>query len=176
MKEKKDSRKTQYKKIMGINKIKLEDIYDVAILRHGFTDYVRDYQFEIESNLIKDLKGRFILTFKHCYDLTYKTLVKDDVIRKSWDDTFINFEVWKKNNKPDGFLWGTNWSLAYPGFEEIKNSVKATNWSDRLGKKMKEVKLETNSFTISLIYENWTLEKENDDNSLKNQVMIPLNE
>lgn len=161
---------------MGIDDIKLEDIYDVAILKHGFADYVRDYQFEIEANWIGDSAGRYILTFKHCYDLTYKTLVKDDVLRKSWDDLFTDYQIWEKNNEPDGFVWGTNCSLAYPGFKVIRNSDKATNWSDRLGKKINEVKLETNSFQMNLIYETWTLEKINDDNSLINQVIMPLNE
>ncbi len=151
---------------MKINDIKLEDIYDVAVLRHGFTNYIRDYQFEIETNWIGNLAGRYVLTFKHCYDLTYRILVEDDVIKKSWNDIFTNFEVWKKNNEPDGFVWGINWSLAYPGFEQIKNSDKAKNWSNRLGKKMHEVKLETNSFQINLIFETWTLKKVNDDDSI----------
>lgn len=161
---------------MRIDEIKLEDIYDVAVLRHGFADYVRDYQFEIEANWIGDLAGRYILTFKHCYDLTYKTLVKDDVIIKSWDDIFTDFETWEMNNEPDGFVWGTNWSLAYPGFKELNDSDKAKDWSERLKKQMSEVKLETNSFEINLIFESWTLEKSNEDNSLISQVMIPLNE
>jgi hypothetical protein len=161
---------------MRIDEIKLEDIYDVAVLRHGFTDYLRDYKFEIEANWIGDLAGRYILTFKHCYDLTYKTLVKDDVIKKSWDDIFTDYETWEKNNEPDGFVWGTNWSLAYPGFKELKDSDKAKAWSNRLKKQMSEVKLETNSFEINLIFESWTLEKLNEDNSLISQVMIPLNE
>ncbi len=161
---------------MGIDEIKLDEIYDVAVLRHGFAVYVRDYQFEIEANWIGGLAGRYLLTFKHCYDLTYKTVVEDDLIKKSWDDLFTNHEIWEKSNEPDGFVWGTNWSLAYPGFKELKDSDKAKDWSDRLKKQMKEVKLETNSFGINLIFESWTLEKLNDDNSLISQVMIPLDE
>ena len=153
---------------MIINDIKLEDIYDVVILKHGFTDYGRDYQFEIEATPIGKLAGRYILTFKHCYDLTYKILVNDEIIRKSWDDIFTNSKAWEKNNKPDGFLWGTNWSLAYPGFKKIENSDKAADWSSRLGKKMNEVKLETNLYLINLIYETWILEKTGDNNLLKN--------
>jgi hypothetical protein len=30
---------------MGIDEIKLDEIFDVAVLRHGFAVYVRDYQF-----------------------------------------------------------------------------------------------------------------------------------
>ncbi|WP_148041381.1 YxiG-like protein [Rufibacter immobilis] len=159
---------------MTLEDIKLDEIYDVAILRHGFTDYVRDYQFEIEANWIGDLAGRYILTFKHCYDLIYKTLIDDDLIKKSWDDLFTDFETWEKHKEPDGFVWGTNWSLAYPGFEEIKDSEKANDWSKRLGKQMKESKLETNSFEITLIHEEWNLKKINDSSSLIRQVIIPL--
>ena len=61
-------------------------------------------------------------------------------------------------------------------FAELKDSDKAKDWSDRLKKQMSEVMLETNSFEIYLIFESWTLEKLNDDNSLISQVMIPLNE
>ncbi|WP_416865264.1 MAG: hypothetical protein ACMVP2_22910 [Imperialibacter sp.] len=159
---------------MGIDKLKLEDIYDVAVLRHGFVDYVRDYQFEIETNWVGDLAGRYLLTFKHCYDLTYKTLVNDDLIKKSWDDIFTSYEAWEKNNKPEGFVWGTNWSLAYPGFESIEASKRAEEWSDRLDKKMNEVSFETDSFVMTLIYESWTIRKINNDNSLISQVIVPI--
>jgi hypothetical protein len=159
---------------MTIDDIKLDEIYDVAIIRHGFTDYVRDYRFEIEANWIGDLAGRYVLTFTHCYELTYKTLVDDDSIKESWNDLFTNFETWKKHNEPEGFVWGTNWSLAYPGFDEIVDSEKAKNWSKRLSKEMKEVRLQANSFKINLIYETWNLKKINSDTSLISQVMIPL--
>jgi len=159
---------------MTIDDIKLEEIYDVAIIRHGFADYVRDYRFEIEANWIGYLAGRYVLTFTHCYELSYKILVDDNTIRKSWDDLFIDFETWEKNNEPEGFVWGTNWSLAYPGFEEILDSEKAKNWSKRLDKEMKEVRLQANSFEINLIYESWNLKKINENTSLINQVKIPL--
>lgn len=161
---------------MNSDDIKLEDIYDVAVLRHGFTNYVRDYEIEIEANWIGELAGRYVLTFKHCYDLTYETLVNDDLIRESWDDIFTNYELWKKCNEPSGFVWGTNWSLAYPGFSSIKDSARAKKWSNRLKKTMIEVLLETNSFRINLIFESSTLRKISDENTLMSQVMIPLKE
>ena len=157
-----------------LNEIKLDDIYDVAITKHGFTDYVRDYKFEIEANWIGDLAGKYDLIFKHCYELTYKTLIDDDTIIQSWNDLFTDFGVWEKNNEPEGFVWGTNWSLAYPGFKEIINSEKAKIWSEKLGKKMKEVNLQANSFEINLIYEKWSLEKINDNTSLIKKVMLPI--
>lgn len=159
---------------MTYKDIKLDEIYDVAIIRHGFTDYVRDYQFYIEADWIDDLAGSYTLTFTHCYELTYKTLVTDDSLKESWDDLYTDFKTWEKNNEPEGIVWGTNWSLAYPGFEEIVNSEKAQNWSKRLDKKMKEVRLQANSFEISLIYENWRLEKINPDASTIKQVLLPI--
>ena len=156
------------------HEIKLDDIYDVAIIKHGFTDYVRDYMFEIEANWIGDLAGKYNLIFKHCYELIYKTLIDDDTIKQSWSDMFIDFEIWEKNNEPEGFVWGTNWSLAYPGFKEIVDSEKAKVWSKKLGKEMKEVNLQSNSFEINLIYESWSLKKINYSTSLIEQIMLPI--
>ena len=158
---------------MTYKDLKLDDIYDVAILRHGFTNYARDYQFYIAAyQWIGDLEGSYVLTFSHCYDLTYKTLVPDDVLKESWDDLFIDYKTWKKNNEPNGMVWGINWSLAFPGFKEVVNSDKAMDWSKRLDKPMKEVKLETTSFEISLTYENWKLEKISNEASTIRQVSL----
>lgn len=60
--------------------------------------------------------------------------MKDASWAKSWSDDFTDFEQWTKAGEPEVYVWGINWSLAYPGFQTIPDSAEAAEWSRRLGK------------------------------------------
>lgn len=38
----------------------------------------------------------------------------DEVWPRSWSDEFSDYQRWVSAKEPDGYVWGTNWSLAYP--------------------------------------------------------------
>ena len=124
---------------------------DFAVLEHRFASHGRDYVVVIEDCLGSD-QGQHEVVFTHCVRADYQTRVKDDVWLKSWIDEFTDYERWTSAKEPDGYVWGTNWSLAYPGIRAVRDSVEAAEWSRRLGKQMYETTLETDRFFLRLIF------------------------
>jgi hypothetical protein len=102
------------------------------------------------------------------------TRVRDDVWPCSWDDVFIDYAAWERAGNPGGYVWGTNWSLAYPGLEIIEPSAKAADWERRLGAPMYEVALKTERFWLTLIFHSLRTEQVDDDVELISRVIIPL--
>jgi hypothetical protein len=103
-----------------------------------------------------------------------ETQVADVVWRKSWKDVFIDYQAWLAAGEPEGFVWGTNWSLAYPGLNYIQNSKLAVSWSEKLKKEMHEVTIETESFRIQLVFHDVKVEKLSSDAGVVNEVIFPL--
>jgi len=147
--------------------------YDFAVLQHGWTRHGRDYVFRIEDCIGKD-PGQHELTFTHVVTLEYETRVRDDVWRVSWDDVFTNYERWIAEGEPRGYVWGTKWSDAYPGIKAIRDSQRATNWSEKVKHPMYEVTLETDRFGIALIFHSILHRKISDDTSTISKAIIPL--
>jgi hydrogenase maturation factor len=92
--------------------LNIDDLYDVAILSHGFMPYKRDYYFHIETLWSEPLAGQYILTFRHCYEMSYVANTESKTLLDSWDDCFINMEDYEKAGEPSGYVWGTNWADA----------------------------------------------------------------
>ena len=159
---------------IDLSEITLDDLIDVAILTHGFVPYKRDYFFHIETMWKDNFAGQYIILFKHCYWMTYETIANEETLKQSWDDCFINFEDYLKNNEPEGYVWGTNWANAYPGFSVLQNSENATKWTKKLEKQMKELEVVSEIFKVNLIYNNWTIEKVNEKTNLITQAFFPL--
>lgn len=149
-------------------------LFDVAVLHHGFVPYLRDYELITEADWIGDLAGRYHYLFTHCVVANYETRVRDDVWANSWDDVFTDYEQWLKAGEPDGFVWRTSWALAYPGWEYHSNSEQALLWSERLGREMHEVSVETNTNLFQLVFHEVRVEKIRNDTDLVQQIFIPL--
>lgn len=146
---------------------------DFAVLWHGFTEYGRDYLIVIEDCLGDD-PGQHKLFFTHCVHAFVESRVRADVWPMSWGDEFINYEKWRSSCEPEGYVWGTNWSNAYPGITAVEESTIAKEWEGRLGKSMYEITLETDRFFLRLIFHSIKSEKISDDTSTISKVTIPL--
>jgi hypothetical protein len=146
---------------------------DFAVLEHRFAMHGRDYIVFIEDCLGSD-KGQHEIAFTHCVEAIYETLVGDGVWTKSWSDEFIDYEQWITAKQPDGYVWGTNWSLAYPGLRAVPDSAQAANWSRRLGKEMFEATLATDRFSLRLIFHSLRWRKISDKSETVSKVVIPL--
>lgn len=149
--------------------------YDVGILRHGFADHGRDYVFVVENSFPIG-RGNYELTFTHVVQLKYLTAVSDDVWRRSWNDHFISYHDWEAAGEPDGYLFGTNWSLACPGFEALECDPDAEVWSERLQQPMFAAKLETDRFRIDLIFRDVRLKQLNEEAPRVSRVIIPISD
>lgn len=146
---------------------------DVGVMRHGFAEHGRDYVL-ILQNLFGPAPGTYKLTFTHVVQLNYATRVTESAWRLSWTDDFIDYGRWQAAGEPDGYVFGANWSLAYPGFSAIDNDPEAASWSKRLKIQMYAAAVETDLFKIFFIFHDARLEKINEDTSVTSQVITPL--
>lgn len=161
---------------IDLSYITLDDLIDSAILSHGFTQYKRDYFFHIETIWKEPFAGQYLVLFRHCYDFTYTAFTGAETLIQSWDDIFIDIDRYEKAGAPEGYVWGSNHIGAYPGFTKLDNSVKANEWTKKLGRQMNEVEVEGEIFRMNLIYYDWTIKKLNDNTSLISQYVFPLSE
>ena len=146
---------------------------DFAVLGHGWAEHGRDYLVVLQDMLGSD-PGTHELTFTHCVRLDYETRVRDDVWPISWSDVFLDYQGWVDAGEPGGYVWGTNWSNAYPGLSTTDESKVAADWADRLGKDMFEATLETDRFQLGLVYHSVLWRKISDDAGTISQVHFPL--
>jgi hypothetical protein len=72
--------------------------------------------------------------------------------KASWDDLFIDYSEWLKSGSPSGYVWGVCTSEVYPGARYIKDSILAEKWTSKLGKTMHEVIIETNAYSVRLVF------------------------
>jgi hypothetical protein len=141
---------------------------DFGIMHHGWAKHGRDYVFVIEAS------GTYQLTLTHVVALKYETRVRDDVWPSSWDDTFLDYQAWIDAGEPGGYVWGTNWSLAYPGLTAPDDEPEATDWSVRLGREMHAMTVETDRFRLSMIFHEARSRKIGDDAPTLRQAIHPL--
>ena len=146
---------------------------DFAVLEHGLAQHGRDYRLLLEhSGRVQP--GRHWLTFTHVPEFALITEVRDDAWASSWSGPFTDYAAWEAAGEPEGYVWGVNWSLAYPGLRAIEPSAKAANWSSRLHHPMYEVELATNQFRLSLVFHDVRTERVDDRTDLISRVVIPL--
>jgi hypothetical protein len=134
---------------------KLSDpLFDSNIVRHGFAPFLRDYDVVAEIN-----ESQFLYRFSHCTTATVTTAVKDELWRQSWTNVYTDYSVWERAGHPEGYVWGVCYSLAYPGATYIEDSDLAREWTDRLGRPMHEVTIQTNGHNIGLIFHDLSVQE-----------------
>lgn len=158
----------------AIQKLEEFPIFDVAILTHGFAPHGRDYVVVTETNWRGDLAGQYEYRFSHVVVQELETRVRDEVWRRSWDEVFIDYAAWERAGNPDGYVWGTCWSLAYPGQTASDTWFRPTDWSTRLGHPMVELQIETDRFLLTLVFHDVQIRKLNDETGLIDRLLIPL--
>ena len=139
-------------------KIDSGPLFDCFIDEFHFTPYLRDYDILFNMPAIAPdgkrsyIESRWRYRFTHCVMAQVTTTLSDDLLRKSWDDVFTDFETWTQAGKPEGFVWGSGFSEAYPGLTYIDDSAAAREWSTRLKQPMHEVTLETNCQLFRFVF------------------------
>jgi hypothetical protein len=146
---------------------------DFAVLAHGWARHGRDYLWIVEDCLGGD-PGQHEITLTHCVHLDYESRVRDSIWAKSWSDDFIDYQRWQQAGEPAGYVWGTNWSNAYPGVEVIEDSETARQWIERLGYQMYELTLETDRFFLRLVFHSARSRKLGDSTETISRCIIPL--
>ncbi len=148
---------------------------DFGVLEHGFAPHGRDYRFIIQDSLCND-PGTYELTFTHVVDLKYKSRIGENNWLSSWADEFTDYARWKACGEPEGYVFGIDWSLAYPGISILPASPEAQDWSKRLQRPMYSASVETDLFSISLVFSEARHRKLSGEIGTVQKVVIPLSD
>jgi hypothetical protein len=129
-----------------------DDVFDQAIVFHGFADYMRDYDVFIYATAdprtgIAPQHLRY--RFKYCVRAAAVSAVPLQVWRESLDDRLIDYD---QGRDLDGYVWGVKWQNLYPGMRLVTDSADADHWSRSLGIPFYEAAIETNGHNLSLLF------------------------
>ncbi|GHH74881.1 YxiG-like protein [Promicromonospora soli] len=132
-----------------------DEVLDQALVFHGFTDYMRDYDLYIYATAdprtgIEPEHIRY--RFTHCVRATVTTTVRRDVWLYSQDDDLIDYDAWIESGEREAYVWGVKWQALYPGMQLIPASPEAQEWSIDMGRPFHEALIETNGHNLSLIF------------------------
>ena len=133
-----------------------DDVCDQAIVYHGFTDYMRDY--EILVYCTADPKTGIVpevvrLLFKNCVVAAVETALTTDTWQRSLDDRLVDYAT---GVDLDGYVWGVKWQLMYPGGTLVEHSAVAARWTEALGLPFHEAKIATNGHDMTLVFSDLT--------------------
>ncbi|WP_378742227.1 hypothetical protein [Nocardia brasiliensis] len=130
----------------------LDEVFDQAIVYHGFADYMRDYDIFIYATADPrtGIQPEYVrYRFKYCVRVTAATALPVDVWARSLDERLIDYET---GCDRDGYVWGVCWQVLYPGAALRLDSEEAATWSAQLRLPFYEAKIETNGHNLSLIF------------------------
>src|SRR5262245_44919289 len=112
------------------------DFFDAAVLRHGFVDYMRDYEV-IVGGLHAPHTDVHRYHFIGCCEAQYETAIAPDVFARSLPDDFVlSGPDYPDKDDPEGFIWGVRWAAAYPGLLYLPEGERARFWTAELGRGM----------------------------------------
>jgi hypothetical protein len=135
-----------------------DDVFDQAIIFHGFADYMRDYEVFIYATADPRTGIRpehLHYRFKHCVRATVTSALPPGIWKRSLDERLVDYEQGRDLN---GYVWGVKWQVLYPGMKLVLDSADAQRWSDELGLPFYEAAIETNGHNISLVFSDLTVQ------------------
>jgi hypothetical protein len=130
----------------------LDEVFDQALVHHGFVDYMRDYELIVYCTA--DSKTGVAptherLLFTNCVSASVETALSADIWSRSLDDRLIDYST---GADLDGYVWGVKWQGLYPGAKIVEASETARQWSEALGIEFHEVLIETNGHNLTLVF------------------------
>jgi hypothetical protein len=125
-------------------------MYDGEILRHGYTDYQRDYDFIMWSpyETAPFVWSRYRLT--HCVEVDVRPALSDETWRLSVDDLNLDLQRWSTDDRARGHVWVP--SHAIERAEVLGQSERAQRRAAAIGVPCHEMKIKTNVQQISLAF------------------------
>ncbi|MFD3874491.1 hypothetical protein [Streptomyces sp. NPDC058623] len=130
----------------------LDEIFDQAVVHHGYTNYMRDYEVIVYATAaprtgITPSHLRYL--FRYCVEARCETSVSAKTWRVSLDDRLIDHET---GVDLDGYVWGVKWHDLYPGAKLLPESEATRRWSKAVGIDFHEVRVETNAHNLTLVF------------------------
>ncbi|OPG09540.1 hypothetical protein B1R27_05520 [Streptomyces sp. GKU 895] len=129
----------------------LDQIEDGAVVHHGFTDYLRDYEVVVymtadPTTSIPPAHLRYL--FRYCVAARCETSLVPRVWQKSLDDRLIDHAT---ADGLDGWVWGVKWANLERA-RVLPESDAARRWADELGIDLHTVRIETQVHDLDLVF------------------------
>jgi hypothetical protein len=129
-----------------------DDAFDQALVFHGFSDYMRDYDLFIYTTAAPRTGVRpehLRYRFTHCVKAEVRTAVPAEVWARSLDERLVTYD---EGVHLDGYVWGVAWQMLYPGMELVENSSEAGRWSAALGIPFHHAEIRANGHDLDLVF------------------------
>lgn len=136
----------------------LNDAFDQALVYHGFTDYMRDYELVLQLSSDPHLGvppefKRYV--FVNCVSANVTSALSPDVWSRSLHDRLTDDDY---SDNLDGYVWGVRWQQTYPGFTFATDSAEAERWRMALGLPFYDLRLEANGHNLQLVFSDLRIE------------------
>jgi hypothetical protein len=135
-----------------------DDVFDQALVFHGFVDYMRDYDVFVYATVDPrtGVAPEYLrYRFKYCVRAVVTSAVPPEIWKRSLDPRLVDYE---QGRDLDGYVWGVKWQALYPGMKLVRDSADAQRWSHDLGLPFYEASIETNGHNICLIFADLTVD------------------
>lgn len=127
------------------------DFFDQAIIRHGFTDYMRDYELIVQ--FAGQDAGFWKYQFVGCVEAVCVSALPAQSLAQSMADEYVLADLRPSAGElPAGFIWAVRCADVYPGWTYVEDGERVAHWSKLLGRKMHEIDIETNVFNLRLVF------------------------
>lgn len=136
-----------------------EDVFDQALVFHGFTDYMRDYEMvlQLSADPRTGIPTEFVrFVFVNCVQANVSTALTPEIWSHSLDERLIDYQ---SGSELEGYVWGVKWQMLYPGFALVPSSETARSWSSKLGIPFHEAEVGTNGHNLNLVFSDLRVEK-----------------
>jgi hypothetical protein len=129
-----------------------DEVFDQAIMFHGFADYMRDYDVFVYATAdprtgIAPQHLRY--RFKYCVHAAATSALSPQVWGESLDERLIDYD---RGCELEGYVWGVKWQNLYPGMRLVRESAEAERWSRSLKIPFHEAAVEANGHNLSLVF------------------------
>lgn len=135
-----------------------DDIYDQALVFHGFADYMRDYEvfvYAAADPRTAIQPEHLLYRFTHCVRAAITTRLDARNWRSSLDERLIDYDL---GRDLDGYVWGVKWQELYPGMSLVPDSAEAGHWARETGLPFYEAVIEANAHRLSLVFSDLTVQ------------------
>lgn len=135
-----------------------DDVFDQAIVFHGFADYMRDYEVFIYATADPrtGIRPQYLrYRFTHCVRAVVTTALSPKVWNRSLDERLVDYD---RGRHLDGYVWGVKWQELYPGMRLVPDSAEARRWSRETGVPFYEAAIEANAQNLSLVFSDLTVQ------------------
>lgn len=132
------------------------DIDDAGLYFHGYRAYLRDYELIVHNTIGLEEPGTYSYLFRYCVEAHTHSSLSPANYRVSLDERLIDWDRAYEDASLRGYVWGTNWSTLYR-WGLITPSARAAAWKERIGIEFHEVQIESNGYTINLVFSDLTI-------------------